>query len=571
LKIPVGAFPQGFFLPYLTAQFYCSVNILLTTINSKYIHQNLAIGLLYALNKNHKGLTLKEFEAKTGTDEITAYCSTYEMVAFSCYIWNINRTLEVAQEIKQINPECKILLGGPEVSYEWEDLIALSYIDFIITGEGEIPFSQLLNLYPDTATIPGLVWKCHGEVRVNPEPAMFDLQRLQNINPYLSFNPDELKHKVCYIEASRGCPNCCAFCLAGLHNKVRYLPMEIIQANLLYLMEKGSVIKFLDRTFNTHPAFAISVFQFILDHYQPGNIFQFEMKADILQEDLIAFIRTYVPKGVFRFEIGIQTLNPKSNREVRRIQRFENIKTFIAQVSDKVEIHLDLIVGLPHDYLADIKFSFEEVFKLFAPELQLGFLKFLKGTPIRKNHQHHGYSFDPEPPYQIIESNYLSRAELEQITLVEHELDRYWNKKRALHTLKYVALTYSIFDFLYSLGLYQKEKCETMNMDIIELYTTLHEFSKQQYPNDGLLRELIAFDYYLQHKVKPANRFLPEITKQEQAEVYNKLKLNQHKYRYIIHPVHFSLQKLLNSGIVEPSTGLMIIEYSGVERPRVVL
>lgn len=547
------------------------MNVLLTTINSKYIHHNLAIGLLHALNKNHEGLSLREFDPKAGTAEIAGFCSAHNLVAFSCYLWNIAQTLEVAHKIKQVNPACLILLGGPEVSYNYDDIIALPEIDFIILGEGEIPFSALLKSYPALDQVPALVWKNHGKVIENPAPEMFNLQQLLDINPYLGIPTGELKHKICYIEASRGCPHCCDFCLAGLQNKVRNLPMQTIEANLLYLMENGRVIKFLDRTFNTHPAFAISIFQFILNHYKPGNIFQFEIKADILQEDFIAFIRLHVPKGVFRFEIGIQTLNPKSNHEVKRKQNFENIKTFIAATAGKVETHLDLIVGLPHDYASDIKYSFEEVFKLFAPELQLGFLKFLKGTPIRENYREHGYSFDPLPPYQIIESKYLSRAEIDEIALVEHTLDMYWNKKKALHTLKYVALTHSIYDFLHGLAIYRNETKVSQRDGLTDIYTSIHGFAMQQFPEDTILHELIALDYYLQHKVKPANRFLPEISKAEKIEITAKLNLNPHKYRYAMHTIHFSLQTLLTRGTIEPAIDQLIIEYTGTNWPRILV
>lgn len=338
------------------------MNILLTTINSKYIHQNLAIRLLYELNKSHQGLNIKEFSPKNITGEIVGFCSKYNVVAFSCYIWNIVQILEVSLKIKQLNPDCKILLGGPEVSYEWNQLIALPQIDFLILGEGEIPFSLFLKSYPVIDHVPGLVWKKEGLIFENKAPKVFNTEQLQNINPYKSIPADELQHKVCYIEASRGCPSRCGYCLAGVQNHIRYLPQETIQSNLLYLIEKARVIKFLDRTFNTQPGFAISIFQFILKHYRPGNVFQFEIKADKLQEDFLEFISLHVPKGVFRFEIGIQTLNPKSNREVGRKQNFDNIKTFVRSVADKVDIHLDLIVGLPFDYLADIKYSFEEVF-----------------------------------------------------------------------------------------------------------------------------------------------------------------------------------------------------------------
>lgn len=547
------------------------MTILLTTINSKYIHHNLAIRLLYELNKDHEGLSIREFCSKDSEVEIIEYCKSFDIVAFSCYIWNVTQTLGVAQKIKQLNPACKILLGGPEVSYDWEQIISLPEIDFIILDEGEIPFTFFLKSYPVVDQVPGLVWKKNGDVIGNKTSEVTDLSFLQDINPYMGIPDEEFQQKICYIETSRGCPNCCEFCLAGLHNKIRYLPIETIQANLLYLMERGKVIKFLDRTFNASPAFAISVFKFILNNYKPGNIFQFEIKADILQSDLIAFIREFVPKGIFRFEIGIQTLNAESNKEVKRRQNFDNIKAFVQQVSGKVEIHLDLIVGLPHDYLSDIKFSFEEVFKLFAPELQLGFLKFLKGTPIRKNYKAHNYRFDPLPPYQIIESKYLSRSEIEEVAHVEHTLDIFWNKKRALHTLRYVALNHSIFDFLRDLGAYWKVKNDFQNKGLTELYSIIHEFAVRNYPDDGLLVEMIALDYYMQHKVKPSPRFLPEISKEKRSEIVNKLKLNHHKYRYVMLPVSFSVHKLLSDDIIELASDLLIIEYTGVNSPRIIL
>lgn len=546
------------------------MKILLTTINSKYIHQNLAIRLLYELNKSHGSLDVREFNSKDDQSEIATFCSKYRLVAFSCYIWNITQILEVAKKIKQLNTSCEILLGGPEVSYNWEEIISLPEIDYIISGEGEIPFASFLKGYPNLEKVPALVWKRGEDIIQNPVSGMFDLVHLQSINPYLSVPAEELQHKISYIEASRGCPNCCEFCLAGLDNKVRYFPMETVQSNLLYLVEHGKVIKFLDRTFNSRPAFAISIFQFILENYKPGNIFQFEIKADVVQPEFIEFIKQNVPKGIFRFEIGIQTLNDKSNLEVKRKQNFTNVKAFIDAISDKIEIHLDLIVGLPHDYFDDIKYSFEEVFKLFAPELQLGFLKFLKGTPIRNNYKKHNYKFDHLPPYQIVESKYLTKREIEDIETVEHALDIYWNRKRTVQSLKYVALNYSVFDFLHGLGSLLKRKFTSKGDVITEIYDLLHEYSIQKYPNDMLLVELIALDYYLNHKVKPGIRFLPEIVKVERNEIIEKLKLNLHKCRYVMHRVHFSVTDLLYKGVLKPYSDMLIIEYTGVDKPKIV-
>jgi len=549
---------------------YQIMKVLLTTINSKYIHQNLAIGLLYELNKDYAGLAVKEFTAKTPFAEIAEYCSTFEVAAFSCYIWNIEPTLATARQIKLLNPNCKILLGGPEVSYEWGDVIARPEVDFIIVDEGEIPFAAFLRCYPNVPQVLGLIWKQNGEVICNDAPEDFDLNNLKGINPYLFIPTEELKNKVCYVEASRGCPNRCAFCLAGLQNKLRYLPEEYIHNSLLYLMENGRVIKFLDRTFNANQSYAISIFQFIIEHHKPSNVFQFEIKADIYQTELIEFIRAHVPKGIFRFEIGIQTLNAKSNKEVKRSQNFENIKVYVQQVSHLVEVHLDLIVGLPYDYYDDIKYSFEEVFKLFAPELQLGFLKFLKGTPIRRDYKEHGYRFQQGPPYQVMESNYLSAQELEELGHVEHALDIYWNKKRALHTLKYIALNHSIFDFLMGLGRYWGQRNERRNVGLIGVYTTIYDYAVQQFSTDSLMTELIALDYYLQHKIKPATRFLREVDKKQRINAYKNLNLNHHKYRYAMHNVQFDVQQLLANGAIVSKPDLLVVEFSGVEMPKVV-
>lgn len=479
--------------------------VLLTTLNAKYIHLNLAIRILYDLTHERGNIDWKEFTIKSDFQSVAEECSRYDVVCFSCYIWNITQTLEVAKLIKKLSPETKILLGGPEVSYEYDEIIALDCVDFIIVGEGEIPFEEFLNHYPETGKVPNLVYKINGEIHFNKENITFDINRLEGRNPYIYDDPKELAQKVCYIETSRGCPYKCEFCLASLDNKMRYLPTETIHENLLYLMQHGKTIKFLDRTFNIKRDFTISLFQFILEHYREGNVFQFEITADIVHPDIIAFINEKVPKDLFRFEIGIQTVNQASNREVSRKQNFDKTSNVILQLKDKIEMHLDLIVGLPLEYLQDLKYSFESTFKLYPPELQLGFLKFLKGTPVRQKYENYGYKFDSAPPYQIIESNFLSQEDLANITALEHALEIYWNKPRAIHTLTYISETASIFDYLMDLGNYFTERLSykhTLN----QVYETLYTFTQKQY-NSPILLQLIAIDYYTHHKSNPKDLF----------------------------------------------------------------
>lgn len=547
------------------------MRLLLTTLNAKYIHINLAIRLLYDLNKDHKGLEWKEFTIKEDKQGIADYCKDFEVVAFSCYIWNITQTLEVARRIKALNPAVKILLGGPEVSYDWEDVIILKEVDYIITGEGEIPFKEFLENYPDVSKVASLVSKEKGDVHVSSSAPMFDLTTLRNSTPYAYDRAEELNNKVLYIETSRGCPYKCEFCLASLDNKVRYLPNETIKDTLLYMMQNGRTIKFLDRTFNIKREFTIDIFTFILANYRPENVFQFEITADILHPDIIKFIHEKVPKGLFRFEIGIQTVNQKANLEVSRKQSFEKTKSIIKQLEHKVEMHLDLIVGMALDYWEDIRYSFEEVFKLFAPELQLGFLKFLKGTPVRHKAAQHGFIYDPNPPYQIIESKYLSRDQLHRIELLEHALEVYWNKPRAIHTLKYVTTQYSVFDFLAGLGLYFSERRDLHQYTLGDVYELLFSFSKENYPDDAILQQLINIDYHLYAKTKPKTMFLAEIPRPEKSKLIEQWRLNHQKYRYAIFPITFDFDVFLKENVIQPNETHVVFQYSGVAQAEIIL
>jgi anaerobic magnesium-protoporphyrin IX monomethyl ester cyclase len=277
-----------------------------------------------------------------------------------------------------------------------------------------------------------------------------------------------------------------------------------------------------------------------------------------------------VPKNLFRFEIGIQTVNQKANLEVSRKQNFEKTTRIIRAVENHVELHLDLIVGMALDEWSDIKYSIEEVFKLFAPELQLGFLKFLKGTPVRAKAEQHGFNYDPMPPYQIIESQYLSKFELEQIVKLEHALEIYWNGKKAIHTLKYVTSKYSIFEFLLGLGVYFGTQKDYHKYGLEDIYTILNTFANNNFPKDHILKEMVALDYYLHFKVKPKNLFLTELENADKAKVISDLKLNHHKFRHVILPLSFDYSTFKSSNTIQQLVSNIVIQYDGREKAMVL-
>lgn len=539
------------------------MRLLLTTLNAKYIHTNLAIRLLYQLNKGHEGLAWREFSIRENPEKIAEACMGFGTVAFSCYIWNIKQTLAVARLIKALSPHTQILLGGPEVSYEYEEVIANEAVDFLIVGEGEIPFQSFLTNFPEVEKVPGLVWKKDGRIIENPAAPMLDMLSLGNIMPYADDEPESLKNRVLYLETSRGCPYKCGFCLASLDNKMRYVPLNAIKETLLFMMQNGRVIKFLDRTFNIKKNFTLEIFEFILANHRPGNVFQFEITADILHPDIIDFIQEKVPKNLFRFEIGIQTVNQQANLAVMRRQSFEKTKAIIKSVENKVELHLDLIVGMALDEWADIKYSIEEVFKLYAPELQLGFLKFLKGTPVRETYREHDFVFDPAPPYQIIESRYLSRQQLHDITLLEHALELYWNGKRARNTLVYVCEQYSIFDFLLELGKAFAAKLDLHRHGLEDTYKLLHEFVRAHYPDDPYLPYFVAADYYLYPKSKPQPLFVEEVSRNTKAHILEALGLNPTAGRFVVFELPFDFAYFTANRRVLASRQILALKYDG--------
>lgn len=483
---------------------------LLVGINSKYIHTNVAIRYLKA-NTTYE-TTLKEFTIKD--DENLIYKNLLEdnpeIICFSAYLWNIEIIKSLTRRIKT-ETSCIVVWGGPEVSYQTRGLMTSGPVDFIISQEGEIAFHQLLDalhLQKPYKDIPNLTYRDNQEVFINQPMAVPNLNALHS--PYY-FETDykDIPNRIQYVESSRGCPYRCSYCLASLDKDVRYFDINRVKNELLHLMKLGAkTFKFLDRTFNLNKKIAIELFDFIIHNHMKNTVFQFEITGDILPFEVIDFINQNAPKNLIRFEIGIQSTSEKTNLSVNRHQNTKQLFDLIRyiQKDEIIDLHLDLIAGLPYETLERFKQTFNEVFSLHAKELQLGFLKMLKGTKLRDESKEYGYLYSDSPPYEIIHNNYISSLELNQIHIVEEMLELYYNKGFMPTTIKTITnKVKSSFDFFYDLGVfYQENGFSTHRYQLHDVFDRLDKYIKINFTEDyPYLLDQLKFDYLIYSNIKP--------------------------------------------------------------------
>ena len=395
--------------------------ILLSTLNAKYIHASLGLRYLLANMDRHGGAglrertVLREFTIARPVSEIVEALLAEEaqIIGFGVYIWNVVQTTEVVRRLKQARPALKIVLGGPEVSYEWAEQEIVRLADHLITGWGDVSFPKLCRALLDGP--PPLMKVIPGE-----QPALDDIAL-----PYAEFSADDLAHRLLYVEASRGCPFKCEFCLSSLDKTAWAFEAEGFLAALETLYERGARnFKFVDRTFNLKIDSSLSILQFFLDRLAPDLFLHFEVIPDHLPERLKEMIARF-PSGVLQFEVGIQTFNPEVQHAISRRQ--DNAKTCenLAWLVNHSHAHLhtDLIFGLPGETLASFADGFDRLVALRPHEIQLGVLKRLRGTPIARHSAHHGIIYDAEPPYTVRQTAVVDAPTVQRFT----RLARYWD------------------------------------------------------------------------------------------------------------------------------------------------
>ncbi|MFA7076114.1 MAG: radical SAM protein [Candidatus Izemoplasmatales bacterium] len=494
---------------------------ILIGINSKFIHTNMAIRYLKA--NCTLPVELMEYTIKDDINIITKEIKDVnpDIIGFSCYIWNISIIQNILNDLRTNNPNIIIILGGPETSYEYDDYLINNKADYIIFNEGEIAFNKLMDSLSnktDLSNIPNLAYLKDGKIIKN------QLSNIKNLNslksPYfLEEDISNIPNKIQYVELSRGCPYQCSYCLASLEKGLRFFDVEKTFFIIDYLIEKGAkTIKFLDRSFNANKQIALNFFKKLVEKDYPTTIFQFEINGDVIDDLLIDFFINNLKKNYVRLELGVQSTNDQVNKAVRRIQDtptlINNIKKL--QKSNAI-LHLDLIAGLPFEDLDSFKNTFNEIFSLYSEELQLGFLKMLKGTKIRRESSLHNYTFSYEPPYEITENKYLSKNDLMIIHQVEVFLEIYWNKSFMNNTIMMIMEnTSNPFNFFLELSNYfKKHNYDYKKYQLFDLFVYLRNYLIDSNIINKNIEDSLKLDYLKYNKIKPKIYWDKNIKKQD--------------------------------------------------------
>jgi radical SAM superfamily enzyme YgiQ (UPF0313 family) len=410
-------------------------DIVLTTLNAKYIHT--AFGLRYLLanlGELRSRACLAEFDINQRPLDIAEVllARNPKIIGFGVYIWNVEPTTEIIAAIKHVRPDIKIILGGPEVSYETENQPIVQLADHVITGEADLKFADVCRTLLERRP-PARLDKTNDSEHAVPEAGV-PLPKIipavppdfsQIVLPYDLYTDDDIAHRIIYVEASRGCPFTCEFCLSSLDIPVRQVPLPALLKQLQRLLDRGvKQFKFVDRTFNLNAGISKTILEFFLNRYQPGHFFHFEMIPDRLPEALREVIAKF-PPGTLQFEVGVQTFNEEVGAAIKRRQNYERLEDNFRFLRSQtgVHIHADLIAGLPGETLESFAAGFDRLIALGPQEIQVGILKRLRGTPIVRHDAKWQMIYNPHPPYEILQNRLIDFATMQRL----RRFARYWD------------------------------------------------------------------------------------------------------------------------------------------------
>lgn len=529
------------------------MKFLLAAVNAKYIHSNPGIYSLKAYAERTRGdlfpegaglpsvhVEIGEYTINNQMEQILEdiYRRKPDMVGFSCYIWNIVPCLELVRDLHKVLPDTDIWLGGPEVSFDAPELLGREpEVLGIMKGEGEETFAALLNCYEklgmsvrksagmsgcrdqekkeeefweSLSSLPAAAYRGKdGTIQDHPVRPVMDMSRI----PFLYSRLEGFENRIIYYESSRGCPFSCSYCLSSVDKSVRFRDLELVKRELDYFLEnRVPQVKFVDRTFNCRKSHALEIWRHIKEHDNGVTNFHFEIAADLLDEEELELIGTMRP-GLIQLEIGVQSTNPRTIREIHRVMDLERLKKVVARINagHNVHQHLDLIAGLPWEDYSSFRRSFNEVYAMEPEQLQLGFLKVLKGSFMYEQAENYGLVYRDKPPYEVLSTKWLSYDDVLKLKGIENMVEVYYNSGQFTRTLKYLEDWWKDAFVLYEqLAYYYEQRGLTgLNHSRLARYEILHDFVEERTEGDFLMgaEDTLMCDLYLRENAKSRPSF----------------------------------------------------------------
>lgn len=518
--------------------------MLLTAINAKYIHSNLAVYSLKANAGSYAGqVEIAEYTINHRKEEILQgiYGHAPDVVGFSCYIWNIEYVLGVAADLRSILPDTVIVLGGPEVSYDASKVLEENpFVDGIMVGEGEVTFREFLERYfsecdfsqkevserdlPEHAVsdhaaetvrmdrfrdIPGMCLRCPDGIQMTPPREPLDMDELAF--PYAG--AQGMENRIIYYETMRGCPFSCSYCLSSIEKGVRMRSMPQVLSEIRFFLDRGvKQVKFVDRTFNCHHEHAYQIWEYIGKHDNGTTNFHFEIGGDLLREEDFALFRTFRP-GLVQFEIGVQSTNPDTIRAIRRHMDIGKLAENLEKVRETRNIHrhLDLIAGLPCEDYESFRRSFNDVYAMAPDQLQLGFLKILKGSYMEEKKDEYAIKYGNQPPYEVLSTRWMPYDDIRKLKRVEEMVEIYYNSFQFQATMVLLELCHSdAFTMFESLGnYYERMGGFDRKHSRLARYEWLWRYVEESFADrKEEFRQTLTYDLYLREYVKSPPAFV---------------------------------------------------------------
>lgn len=511
------------------------MKILLAACNAKYIHSNLAVYDLKAYSSDYdEHVILREYTINQPKDEILKdiYSSGADVVCFSCYIWNISFVRELIRDLVKILPKTAFWAGGPEVSYDAEKFLTeMPEMTGVMVGEGEKTFHDLLEFYIDgkdsLEEISGIAYRTGDKIIHNGWRELMDLSAI----PFVYEHLEKFENRIIYYESSRGCPFSCSYCLSSIDKKLRFRDLELVKKELQFFLDhRVPQVKFVDRTFNCKHEHAMTIWKYILEHDNGVTNFHFEISADLLREEEMELMSQMRP-GLIQLEIGVQSTNPETIRAIHRHMDLKKLEHCVNRVHSfrNIHQHLDLIAGLPYEDYDIFHQSFNDVYQMKPDQLQLGFLKVLKGSLMQKEAEGYGIVYKEKEPYEVLSTNWLTYGEVLKLKMVESMVEVYYNSGQFWHTLEYlVPLEKDAFTFYEKLGsFYEKKGYSEISHSRMRRYEILLEYLQEEtdVPTEVAAQKML-YDLYLREKLKKRPVFAPN-QKQYETAVWNYRKNNQ--------------------------------------------